>query len=271
MKKWKKLGIGMTMIVVCIAGNGIYYGIENYNGQQFETASTKNETGKQGSITQVTEQTATEVITSERNTTEDAMAKVLEERRKNPLLLLVNKDHALPADYEVSLATLNDGHQVAEVIYDDLMDMLSAAKEAGCSVVVASAYRTEQQQEQLLKQEIRKNMWNGMNEEEAEADALLTVAPYGYSEHETGYTVDLVDANNQMLDDTQETTTANIWLRRNCWKYGFVMRYPRGKEDITGYSYESWHFRYVGKADAKEMTEERVTLEEYLNTLTQRK
>ena len=265
MRKWKKIGIGVAVIAACIAGNGIYYGIERYKDRPFETAGANKETGSQGSITQITEQTATEAEVSEQNTEEEAEIKRIEERRKNPLLLLVNKQHALPDNYEVSLATLNDGHQVAEVIYDDLIEMLADAKEAGRSVVVASAYRTEQRQEQLLKQEIRKNMWNGMTEEEAEADALLTVAPYGYSEHETGYTVDLVDANNQMLDDTQEKTAANIWLRRNCWKYGFIMRYPKGKEDITGYSYESWHFRYVGKEAAEEMTMEHVTLEEYLN------
>lgn len=262
MRKHKKIGISVALLLACIAGNGIYYGIKDT--RQFDTVQQENETGRQGSMTQVTEQMATEQ-TSEQSMTEDAMVKVLEERRKNPLLLLVNKTHELSEDYDVTLATLPDGHQVAEPVYDDLMDMLSDAEEAGYSVIVASAYRTRQRQEQLLQQEIRKNRWNGMTQEEAEDDALLTVAPYGYSEHETGYAVDLVASNNQMLDDTQETTGANIWLRRNCQQYGFILRYPKGKEDITGYSYESWHFRYVGKEAAQEMSAEHMTLEEYLD------
>ena len=103
-----------------------------------------------------------------------------------------------------------------------------------------------------------------MGEEEARKDALMTVAPAHYSEHETGLAVDIVSVANQRLDETQEDTAANRWLRENCADYGFILRYPRGKEDVTGFSYESWHFRYVGKAAAKEIMQRGITLEEYL-------
>ena len=103
-----------------------------------------------------------------------------------------------------------------------------------------------------------------MNEEEAREDALLTVAPAHYSEHETGLAVDIVAVTNQRLDATQENARENIWLQENCYKYGFILRYPKGKEEITGFSYESWHFRYVGKAAAKEIYDKGITLEEYL-------
>ena len=68
-----------------------------------------------------------------------------------------------------------------------------------------------------------------------------------------------------MLDDTQETTKENKWLQKNCAQYGFILRYPKEKEEITGYSYESWHFRYVGKRAAQDITSDHLTLEEYLN------
>lgn len=69
-----------------------------------------------------------------------------------------------------------------------------------------------------------------------------------------GLALDIVSLDNQRLEEAQEETPENIWLRENCWKYGFILRYPRGKEEITGIDYEPWHFRYVGRAAAEEIT-----------------
>lgn len=180
--------------------------------------------------------------------------------------LLVNKSSYLPTDYTVALTTLKNGQQVASVMYEDLRNMLfdGEEKEQGLSFLVASGYRSSEEQQRLLDEEIVKNTGAGMNAEEARADALLTVAPAHYSEHETGLAVDIVAVTNQRLDATQENTPENIWLQENCYKYGFILRYPRGKEEITGFSYESWHFRYVGKDAAKEIYDKGITLEEYL-------
>lgn len=183
----------------------------------------------------------------------------------NPETILVNKQKPVPEDYEISLHMLKNGQQVASLMYEDLRDMLFTGEtEEEVSFIVSSGYRDEEKQRQLLQEEIDKNLSAGMSYEEAEADALLTVAPAGYSEHETGLAVDIVAETNQRLDDTQEYTRENQWLQENCYKYGFILRYPEGKEDITGISYESWHFRYVGKEAAKEITEKGITLEEYL-------
>ncbi len=264
MRKWQKGTLIVTWIAVCIATSAIYCEVKRSDQMQSDTMESNQETRSNRSTVQTTEKQTSQENPVIQQDTED-MEAVFEERRKDPLLLLVNKSHPLPETYEVTLATLPDGHQVAEVMYDDLEDMLTDAGKAGCSIIVASAYRTKERQEQLLQQEIRKNMRNGMDEKEAEEDALLTVAPYGYSEHETGYTVDLVAVGNQMLDETQETTKENKWLQKNCAQYGFILRYPKGKEEITGYSYESWHFRYVGKQAAQDITSDHLTLEEYLN------
>ncbi|MDE5862785.1 MAG: M15 family metallopeptidase [Lachnospiraceae bacterium] len=180
--------------------------------------------------------------------------------------LLVNKSQYLPTDYEVPLTTLKNGQQVASVIYKDLRSMLFDGEEEqkGWSFLVASGYRSSEEQQRLLEAEIIKNIKAGMDEKEARADALLTVAPSHYSEHETGLAVDIVAVSNQRMDETQESTAENIWLRENCYKYGFILRYPKEKEEVTGFSYESWHFRYVGKEAAKKITEQGITLEEYL-------
>ena len=158
---------------------------------------------------------------------------------------------------------------MAEVMYEDLKAMWSdcEADNPGYSILVVSAYRTAARQTQILQEEIRKNRNAGMSEEQAEKDALQTVAPSGYSEHETGLCVDITSKANQRLDQTQETTSENIWLRKHCAEYGFILRYPKGKEKVTGYDYESWHFRYVGKEAAKEITSWGLTLEEYVSTL----
>lgn len=184
--------------------------------------------------------------------------------RDNSLLVLVNKLYKLPDDYHVALHELNNGEMVAECMYEDLKAMWFDGEEQnpGFSYNVCSGYRTAEKQEQLLEQEIEDNINIGMSEEEA--DALLTVAPSGYSEHETGLAVDIVSERNQMLDDTQELTPENQWLQEHCYEYGFILRYPKGKESVTGYSYESWHFRYVGKEAAKEIHDRGITLEEYL-------
>lgn len=179
---------------------------------------------------------------------------------------LVNKSQYLPTDYQVPLTTLKNGQQVASVIYPDLYNMLSDGEneQNGLSFLVCSGYRNAEEQQRLLEDEIAKNVAAGMDEKEARADALLTVAPAHYSEHETGLAVDIVAVSNQRMDETQEYTAENIWLRENCYKYGFILRYPQDKEEITGFSYESWHFRYVGNEAAKTITEQGITLEEYL-------
>ncbi len=108
-------------------------------------------------------------------------------------------------------------------------------------------------------------MAQGMDYDSVCGEALKQVMPPGYSEHETGLALDIVSADYQLLDDNQETTAENIWLRENCWKYGFILRYPADKEDITQISYESWHFRYVGEEAAEYITSNGICLEEYLD------
>lgn len=180
------------------------------------------------------------------------------------MLILVNKQKPLPEDYEKELHLLKNGKNVAEVMYEDLRDMLFSAGD-DLIFIVASGYRTRAEQEQLFSEEMEKNRLAGMDTEAAYTDAEQSVAPVGFSEHETGLCVDIVAESNQRMDETQEDTPENKWLQEHCAEYGFILRYPKGKEDVTGFMYESWHFRYVGKEAAKEITEAGITLEEYLS------
>ena len=89
----------------------------------------------------------------------------------------------------------------------------------------------------------------------------------GTSEHQLGLAVDIVDRSNQNLDESQEDTAVQQWLMAHSWEYGFILRFPTGKSDITGIIYEPWHYRYVGRDAAKEIYDRGICLEEYLDGL----
>ena len=88
----------------------------------------------------------------------------------------------------------------------------------------------------------------------------------GTSEHQLGLALDIVDMNNQRLEEEQENTPTQQWLMANCWRYGFILRFPKGREAVTGISYEPWHYRYVGEEAARIITENGLCLEEYRQT-----
>ena len=181
----------------------------------------------------------------------------------DPLLLLVNKDNPIPKDYEVSLQALPSGLvSVAEALYDDLMEMLEEGKKQGLHFVVCSGYRSAERQQELLDEDIRACMASGMSYEEAYEEVTRTTMPPDCSEHATGLALDIVALDYQLLDDGQERTAENKWLKENAWRYGFILRYPAGREDVTGIDYESWHFRYVGKEAAEYMYGQGLLLEE---------
>ena len=90
------------------------------------------------------------------------------------------------------------------------------------------------------------------------------VAVPGTSEHQLGLALDIVDMNHQILDESQEETDTQQWLMAHSWEYGFILRYPNDKSEITGIIYEPWHYRYVGRDAAREIYEQGVCLEEYL-------
>lgn len=180
-------------------------------------------------------------------------------------LLLVNKENKLPADYAPVLVMLPDGiHQSAKEAYKPLNAMLKAGNKEGLNFVVCSAYRDQERQEELFQEDLNSLIKQGYSYQEAYDEVAKSTMPPGCSEHSTGLAFDIVALDYQMLDEGQERTEENKWLREHCAEYGFILRYPQDKEDITGVSYESWHFRYVGQEAAEYIMEQGITLEEYL-------
>ena len=184
------------------------------------------------------------------------------------LIHLVNPWNYLPEDYTVELTPITETHQIATVAYEDYLDMITACEAAGFEPAVCSSYRTQEYQENLYANRIKRYMQAGYSEEKATELAGRSVAVPGTSEHQLGLALDLVDNKNWRLDESQAKTPTQQWLLENSWRYGWILRYPNEKSEITGIIYEPWHYRYVGKTIAKEIYELDVCLEEYLDMLT---
>lgn len=180
-------------------------------------------------------------------------------------LILVNKTYALPEDYEVELVLLPDGiNRSAKEAYEPLCEMLAAGRREGLQFEICSSYRDVSLQERLFNEDVGELMGRGYTYEAAYREVEKETMPPGHSEHSTGLAFDLVALDYQLLDEKQEDTEESRWLREHCAEYGFILRYPEGKEEITGINYESWHFRYVGKEAAEYIMGKGITLEEYL-------
>lgn len=182
------------------------------------------------------------------------------------LLAHVNKTYALPSWYAPSGLVSLTGHvktvgpeTIRETVLPHLKDLLTATETAcGCKLAVLSAYRSYQTQVEVY------NYWvNQVGQYYAD----LGSARPGHSEHQLGTTVDFTSSTiGYQLTRDFGYTKEGIWLENNAHKYGFVLSYPKGKDGITGYIWEPWHFRFVGKEVAKEVHDKGITLEEYLSS-----
>ena len=190
------------------------------------------------------------------------------EAKNNGLLTLVNMSHTLPADWTVDLVELRNDQSIDRRAYDGLQKMMDDAIAEGLDPLICSSYRTNETQERLYTNKKNSYLEQGYSEDDATALAATWVAYPGTSEHQLGLTVDICSIGNQELDSSQEDTATQQWLMANCYKYGFILRYPADKSDITEISYEPWHYRYVGVEAATEMYQKHLCLEEYLEQHT---
>lgn len=176
-------------------------------------------------------------------------------------LIFVDAEHSVPSDWEVTLVDLRGGEQVDRRIIDPLQEMFDACRADGLLPIVYSGYRSQETQQSIYDRNLAGNIADGYSLEEAEALTRQWVALPGTSEHQLGLAVDIDSEDPDQCSD--EAVWA--WLLEHCAEYGFILRYPAGKTDITGIGYEPWHFRYVGKEAAQSIMSEGITLEEYLS------
>lgn len=182
--------------------------------------------------------------------------------------VLVNKEHILDKDYvplEMYVVDENENnfHQFKDaslkpMLRSDIKEyvdkLINDAQGLGLPIIVDSGYRSFKYQQVVLDALIK----------EKGDEAFKLVALPGASEHQTGLAIDFAYYENGIYnDDVKENDKEAIWLKNNAWKYGFILRYPKGKEDVTGYNFEPWHFRFVGLKLAKYLFKNDLTLEEY--------
>ncbi len=187
-------------------------------------------------------------------------------------LLLVNDWNPMKEGYDTSVtmkkvetkyAQVNANQQVDARMYDDLIAMLEAGK--AYNIGVQSSYRPYATQKRLYWAQVEKQKSKYSDPVELQSKAGEVVKRPGYSEHNTGLAVDLYGSGDTSLSPSFANTAAYKWLMENCADYGFILRFPKGKEAITGVIYEAWHFRYVGDpAVAHAIMDQNLCLEEYL-------
>jgi len=159
-------------------------------------------------------------------------------------LLLVNKAHPMPKDFHPGPLAVINNRQISQQIKSPLQNLLAAARDKGYLLTVNSGYRSYQDQNLIYSSRVKLY---------GRKSASFTVALPGHSEHQTGLAVGL-----------KGSAAAYAWLEKNCWHYGFILRYPAGKQVVTGFAYEPWHYRYVGITVATFMHDKKIsTLEEY--------
>ncbi len=248
--------MGALISVALIVSIFVVY---NYKNNQVNSAS--NEQPKSTETNKSTEQDSS--TTEKTDTTPETTQKPEQQPDENGYLpnqtlpteptyikgiLLANKIYPLPSTFAPE-----ENPEARKA----LNQMLEAAKQQGFDLVAFSGYRSFEYQTTL---------YNNYVNRDGQAAADRYSARPGYSEHQTGLAFDIGERGKEDVWLTEEfgETPAGQWLFAHAQEYGFILRFPQNKEEITGYMYESWHYRYVGKDVAKEIAKQSITLEEYL-------
>lgn len=241
MKKKKKLMI-VIMLLLCLTAGAAFAVLKTH-----EMRLAKAEAERQA-------REAAEAA-AEKERQEQALAEEIRREKSEWYLILVNSENAMPEDLTVQTEAISAGQAVDERIAEDLRQMLSDCKAAGFDPRVISSFRTRETQQYLYDRTANK------------ADTALP----GHSEHECGLAADIIDADSlgwgDPLINKQEEMPAQKWLMEHCSDYGFILRYPKSKEEKTGIIYEPWHYRYVGKKHADTIMRNGLCLEEYLENM----
>jgi len=186
-------------------------------------------------------------------------------------IILVNREHMLSKEIGIELTSITQNAKpnmkIDSRIATSYQDMVAAAKKDGINLYLRSGYRAIKLQQTYYDASVKSYKSQGLSDEEASAKALEYLQYPGASEHHTGLALDIISVEWQNtvedLNATFENTDAFKWLDKNAAEYGFIIRYPKDKENITGIKYEPWHYRYVGKEVAAYLKEKGLTLEEY--------
>ncbi len=282
MKKNIRLILAAALAISLVATVGVYGALKLFSGNESpeNTESTESTDSDQTSESESSETTAAPVQTGE-STTKNSFGteienyayayagfspKVTEIKEDKWYLTLVNRDYILPDGYTVKTAkTVVDiygGYDYGLLDYrvaPHYIEMYNAALEDGLTLSPLSGYRTIAHQKRNFESRISLYMNQGYSKKEATVMASEIILPPQTSEHNAGLCVDILS-----IYESFENTKEYEWLCEHAADYGFVLRYPKDKQDITKITFEPWHWRYVGVEDAKKMKASNQCLEEYL-------
>lgn len=253
MKKWMLLSAFVLLLAAC-------------NDENQEDEMDEEETEETDTTEEIEEEEEEEVVEEEEEEEQMQQVQISEEDLfyDSHIYRLVDKNHALAEDYVPSdLVTVDvrvvyeDGaNQLRQIAAQALSNLFAAADNDGITLYADSGYRSYDTQAGL---------YNSYVERSGEAEANRYSAQPGHSEHQTGLTMDVTSesANFQLLQSFGDTEEG-IWVEENAHRYGFIISYPEGTEEITGYMYEPWHLRFLGISLATEIYESGLTYQEYL-------
>lgn len=175
-------------------------------------------------------------------------------------LTLVNSEWAVPGEWNIEFVELRDDQRVDSRMYPELQRMFDDCREEGLYPLVWSSYRTTADQQRIFDDKVAAFEGEGLSHRAAKKEAANWAASPGYSEHQLGLAVD-INSEDEALCSSWDVYA---WLAEHCAEYGFILRYPEDKTEITGIDYEPWHFRYVGQEAAQEIMSRGICLEEYI-------
>lgn len=239
-------------------------------GCQMNTA--EESTASENNSTEESQASSESQLSSEEQKEQEMIAELPEEASTDDWnLILVNREHPLPEDFSVEMETVQEAKDIDARIVEPYKNWMNAALEAGYNIFLASSYRSVELQETNYNNSIQRYINEGHSEEEAIKLTEDYIALPGSSEHHTGLAIDIAEMSwfdsGHGLEPEYDTQESQHWLVDTAADYGFVLRFPEDKEEATGISYESWHFRYVGEENAKFMEKYNLALEEYVALL----
>lgn len=264
--KTEKIYIALIVILILVLSSGILF----VNKNRVLTTKVEENTQSSQEAENEQEKIAKEMELDQQNRAiqqKNEELQKLQNIKNDPLMILINRNNSVDSEFvpenlvlsEFNFVSGSDNRSLLQVTADAAKKMFEAAYEEGIILLGVSGYRSYYVQESLYYYRV-------YNEGQAEADRY-TAKP-GQSEHQVGLALDILSEDYQSLDINFDNTEAYRWLKDNCYKYGFILRYPLGKEEITGFSYEPWHYRYIGNSDiAKEIMDKNITFEEYIEEL----
>lgn len=251
----KKKGVCLALIVVTVVGVcAVYFG--SHTDKPAPAYAAESASGPVSSVARVSSLPVSSLPAGSEVSSVPGVFRQSEDWS----LLLVNAKTKIPDSFTPQIVNYDgSGVEMDARIKPYFVQMKAAAAKDGITLWLSGGYRSEDEQRQLFQQAVQSGISRGLSQSGAEQEARKTVAEPGYSEHNTGLALDFNGSRSDFV-----STDAYAWLQQHAAEYGFILRYPKGKESVTGIGFQPWFYRYVGKDNAQKMNAAKQCLEEFL-------